>query len=385
MATHRERFFSRLDGTDDGRALFVPDLSSWYQAHRIDVSHGRAQQYWPGELIPDEDPMHALDGTMPERYRRLTHLGLHRELGVPIPVHNYHWLEVTLEGVDYKSETAGEHLRETWTTPEGTLTRRKRMAVSDGSWAIVEHPVKSVDDFPAALAVFEARRQRARPQQVETLAGQIGQEGFQDLVLNRSPLGALVHDFIGMENFVYMLFDAPPEVEALLSRMEPVFLDAVRLAAGMPARLVILGDNLDENLIAPPVFEKYGLPYYRKAADILHAAGKHFSCHMDGNIARLLPLFMESGLDLYDGCTPEPMNNYTLEELAAAVGAGMHAFCGIPSTLFAQGLPDDMILDYARRIIDALGEKAIVNVGDILPINGDIEQVARVAEMVESL
>jgi len=106
---------------------------------------------------------------------------------------------------------------------------------------------------------------------------------------------------------------------------------------------------------------------------------------MDGNIKRLLPLFRDSGLDLYDGCTPEPMNNYDLADLTNALGLGMHAFAGIPSTFFAQDLPDSVVLDYARRIVDTLGEKAILNVGDILPINGNIDQVVKVAELVNLL
>jgi uroporphyrinogen-III decarboxylase len=351
----------------------------------MDVSHGTPQKYGPGELIPDDDPMHQLPGTMPPEYRDLTHLGLHRELGVAIPVHNYNWLGVTLEGVEHESETAGVESRGTWRTPHGDLTRRRRLAVDDGSWAIVEHPVKSLDDFRAFEDLVAARTFNPRLERVEQLAARIGDAGFQDIVLDRSPLGALVHDFVGMENFVYMLFDAPDRVEALIETIEPKFLEVVRLAAEMPARLVILGDNLDENLIAPPVFERFALPYYRKVADILHSRGKYFSCHMDGNINRLLPLFRKSGLDLYDGCTPEPMNNYDPERLLDGLGPGMHAFCGIPSTFFVQGLPDSVILDYALRIIETLGEKAILNVGDILPINGDIEQVRRVAQMVEYL
>jgi len=385
MTTLRERFFSRLENRDHEAALFAPDLSSWYQAHRIDVSHGRAQQYGPGELIGDDDPMHALSGTMPAKYRHLTHLGLHRALGVPLPVHNYHWLSISYESVEHEYESRGVLSIERWRTPHGELVRRRRLAVDDGSWAIVEHPVKGVSDFAAVADVYASRRLDARPEQVERLAAEISDAGFQDIVLNRSPLGALVHDWIGMEGFVYLLFDSRRELARLIEEIEPAFLEGVRLAAEMPVHLVILCDNLDENLIAPPVFEEFGLPYYRKVADILHAGDKYFSCHMDGNIKRLLPLFRESGLDIYDGCTPAPMNNYTLEDLRAGLGDRMHAFCGVPSTFFVQGLPDEVILDCARRIIDTFGESVILNVGDILPINGDIEQVARVADMVNSL
>lgn len=385
MTTLRERFFNRLEGTDDLPALFVPDLSSWYQAHRIDVTGGKPQKYGPGELIPEGDPLHELPGTMPPEYRHLTHLGLHRELSLPIPVHNYHWLDVTYDGVEYSSTVEGVERTDTWLTPHGDLVRRWRLAVDDGSWAIVDHPVKSSDDFPALADVYRAQRYSLRAGQVEALADEIGEMGFQDIVLARSPVGLLVHEFIGMVNFVYVLFDNKHVVEEMLELLEERCIEAVRLAASTPARLVILGDNLDENLLAPPVFREYGLPYYRKVARILHDAGKFFSCHMDGNIKGLLPLFSESGLDLYDGCTPEPMNNYRLEDLRDALGPGMHAFTGIPSTLFAQGLDDAVILDYAGRIVDVMGEKAIMNVGDILPVNGDIRQVAEVARLVSAL
>jgi hypothetical protein len=385
MATLRERFLARLAGTDAAAALFVPDLSSWYQAHRINVTGGEAQKYGPGELIPDDDPMHKLPGTMPAKYRHLTHIGLHRFLNVPIPVHNYHWLETRLDGVGHTSERRGNERIETWATRHGTLTRRWKLAVDDGSWATVEFPARGAEDLAAVVEIELARREAVREGQVEALAREIGDAGFQDIVINRSPLGRLVHEYLGMERFVYALYDYREEVEAALGAIEEKSLETVRLAAGTTARVVILGDNIDENLLAPPVFEEYALPFYRKAAGILHARGKYFSCHMDGNIKRLLPILARSGLDIFDGCTPEPMNNYTPEDLRDALGEGMHAFCGIPSTFFAQGLADEVILDYARRIIDVLGEKAILNVGDILPINGDIEQVARVAEMVAGL
>jgi len=385
MTSLGQRFFDRIEGKDTGAALFVPDLSSWYQAHRIDVTHGQAQKYGPGELIPDSDPMHELAGTMPEKFRDLTHLGLHRKLGLPIPVHNYHWLETTLDGVEHKVYRGPDEKTEIWRTPHGDLKRRSRLAADDGSWAIVEFPVKGVSDLAALADVYKATRCFVRAGQVEALARQIGDAGFQDIVLERSPVALLVHEYIGMENFVYMLFDAKDEVRRILEVIEPGCLGAARLAASTPARLVILGDNLDENLIAPPVFADFGLPYYRKVADVLHARGKFFSCHMDGNIKRLLPLFRDSGLDLYDGCTPEPMNNYDLADLTNALGLGMHAFAGIPSTFFAQDLPDSVVLDYARRIVDTLGEKAILNVGDILPINGNIDQVVKVAELVNLL
>lgn len=385
MTAPRQRFFDRIAGRDDRPALFMPDLSVWYQARRIDVTSGTPQQYVAGELIPDSDPMHALPGTMPAKFRRLTHRGLHRALGVGIPVHNYHWLETRYEGVEYASIIQGRDRTETWRTPHGVLTRRWRLAPDDGSWAIVDFPVKSIDGFAALRDVFESERYSVRHGQIRALAAEIGEDGYQDLPIARSPLGLLVHEFVGMERFVYMLFDHEAEVEGMMEWLGEKRLELARLAASAPARVVILSDHMDENLLAPPLFGKYALPFYRGFAEILHEGGKVFSSHMDGNLKRLLPLLPETGIDLFDGCTPAPMNNYEVEDLKAAIVPGVHAFCGVPSTLFAQGVPDELILDYAKRIVDALGDKVILNVGDILPINGDIEQVARIAEMINGM
>lgn len=385
MTTFRQRFFDRLAGKDPYPALFMPDISTWYQAHRIDVEHGAEQKYFPGEVIPDADPMHKLPGTMPEKYRRLTHKGIHRALNVGLPVHNYHWLKTTYDGVGHRIVTEGFIRTEVWETPHGALTRRYRLAPDDGSWAIVEHPVTSVSQFPALVDIFEAQRYGADMEQIRALAAEIGEDGYQDLPIERSPLGLLVHEFVGMEGFVYMLHDERSKVEGMMEYLAQKRCELAGVAAAAPARVIILSDHVDENLLAPPLFGKYAVPFYRRFTEILHSAGKIVTCHMDGNLKRLLPCLRETGLDYYDGTTPAPMNNYEVEDLAAELPRGMHAFHGVPSTLFVQGATTEEILAYARRIIDVLGDRAILNVGDILPINGDIDKVAAIAEMVNAL
>jgi hypothetical protein len=159
----------------------------------------------------------------------------------------------------------------------------------------------------------------------------------------------------------------------------------IRIAAAYPARLVILSDHADENLISPPQYRKYCIPYYQKACAILHAAGKHVSTHLDGNFKGFHRFIGDTHFDLLDGCTPAPMFNYEVEDLAKAVrtvrpGGGqlsglMNAYCGVPSTLFAQNLPTQEIISFGQRIVRAFDDRVILNVGDVLPSNGSIDQV----------
>jgi hypothetical protein len=48
-------------------------------------------------------------------------------------------------------------------------------------------------------------------------------------------------------------------------------------------------------------------------------------------------------------------------------------------------VPTEDILAFADRIMNALAGRGILNVGDILPANGDIEQVIALGRHVASL
>ena len=74
-----------------------------------------------------------------------------------------------------------------------------------------------------------------------------------------------------------------------------------------------------------------------------------------------------------------------MEELAEALPEGMCSYCGVPSTLFCQGLPDEELLAFADRIAAAFTGRGIMNVGDILPPDGDIEQVIAVGKHVAQI
>ena len=77
------------------------------------------------------------------------------------------------------------------------------------------------------------------------------------------------------------------------------------------------------------------------------------------------------------------MFNYEPEELAAATcGAGgkrrLGCYCGVPACLFTTGTLPAALADFAERIARAFEQRVIVNVGDILPPNGEIDGVIEI-------
>ena len=381
--THREHFFSVLEGKKPKNMPFMPDITDWYTSMR--TPEGEARKFGPAEFIPDSDPFHKFAGTMPAKYRDFTLFDFYREFDWGFPVHIGNWYERQYDGGIERTVTTEPKVRTTVLhTPKGDLVHRDLLAM-DGTWCPREHFIKKPEDLDILALVVEAERYVPRYDNVESIMKEMGEWGFGDLVIHRSPFGKLVHEYMGFEQVIYALADMPDYIGDFLVLQEKRDLQLIELASKAPERLVIISDHADENLIAPPYYKEYCIPFYRKACDILHKSGKFVSTHLDGNFKSFFPFIGDTGFDLLDGCTPAPMFNFEVEELAVAMPDGMKAFCGVPSTLFCQGVATKDILAFGDRIMSALKGRGILNVGDILPPNGDIEQVIALGKHVKGI
>jgi uroporphyrinogen-III decarboxylase len=379
--TQRKRFLKRLEGEKVDHIPFFPDISMWYKYQRTEGVGDFP--FLPGQLIPDKNEMHKLNGIMQDEYREMTYLELYRYLDFGLPVHIYFWYKETYEGITYKVEQSKDKRVETYKTPIGNLTRVKTRSSGSNSFVITEYPVKNVRDLAIMEYVLKSRNVEANYGRVKEIINEIGDQGVADLVITRSPFGKLAHEWMGLVTLIYALTDQKREVEKFLENLQEFDLEIINLAAESPAKIVIIGDNMDEYLVSPPYFKDYCLPFYRISNDILHRAGKKTSVHMDGNIKNLLPMIKQTGFDLLDGTTPAPVNNYDVEDLHNALQKDMKAYCGVPSSLFTTEVSDSEIICYANRIIKSLGNNVILNIGDILPPNGNINQVILLNQLVK--
>jgi hypothetical protein len=379
--THRELFFSILEGKKPAVVPFMPDISDWYVAGRSEP--GKPRRFGCAQFIPDNSPFHKIaPRNCPDKYKNFTMMDFYREFDWGYPVHIGDWYDAQYDGgVTCETTVEGNRRITTIRAPLGELRSVSQMA-SDGSWAPVEHLAKELRDLEIVKQVVAATRYVPRYDRVERVMTAMGEQGLGDMVLWRCPFGKLVQSYLGFEKVIYGLADDAPYLEDFMQFQEAKDLELVALAARGPERLVIISDHADENLIAPPHYKRYCIPFYRKACEILHAGGKFVSTHLDGNFHSFFPFIGETGFDLLDGCTPAPMFNYTVEQLAEALPEGMYAYCGVPSTLFCQHRPDAELTAFADRIVDSFRGRGVINVGDILPPDGDVEQVIAVGKHV---
>ena len=378
--THRERFFSILKGHKPDKPAFFPDISSWYGARRIE--RGEPQWFGCGRFVGDDHPLHRTAGDMPGAYQDWTYLDFYRNFDWGLPVHIYDWYDVQYDGVDVTEVVEGNQKITRTNCSAGSLHEIHTLA-EDGSWAPTRHLAQNIKDLDILRYVIAHTRFVPRYDIVNDTLEAVADQGVCDIVLWRSPFGKLVQDYLGFENVVYALADDRKYILDFLDMQEEKLLEFVKLAAGTSAKLVILSDHADENLIAPPYYQEFCIPFYQKATDILHQAGKFVSSHLDGNFKNYFPLLSETGFDLLDGCTPAPMMNYEVEELAAALPPGMSCYCGVPATLFSQNVEDEQILSFGRRILEVFEGRVILNIGDILPPDGSLDKVVRLGEMAQ--
>ena len=73
----------------------------------------------------------------------------------------------------------------------------------------------------------------------------------------------------------------------------------------------------------------------------------------------------------------------SMDCMAASLAPEQTAFVGVPSALFCDGTGEEELFALADRILRAFHGRVILNVGDILPANGDIRKVIALGEYVK--
>ena len=382
--THRERFLNRINGKAVDKTPFFPDLTKWYEYMRYEKGE-RDRDFLPGGIIWPDEPLHQKPGIMPERYRDMDFLGVHRAIDCGMPVHGYNIFYNTRidESVRFEKKQTAKELTTTITTPVGEL-REVRTLNATFNWTTTEYMVKSHEDFKVIEYMTRHTEYTPDYEPVRKALDMVGDQGYINLIIPRSPMGKLIHNLAGVVTVTYALADAPAETESLLEVIREKDREMWAIAAKAPGKIAFMADNMDEFLISPVWYKDYFLPVYQEMNEVLHGGGKKVLTHMDGRLKNIFPMIPDSGFDVLDGCCPAPMCDYEPKELADALGEGQTAYCGVPSSFFIPGASHQKIVDFAKKILDEMGDKVILNVADVLPAEADIETVEKMAELVKS-
>jgi len=121
-----------------------------------------------------------------------------------------------------------------------------------------------------------------------------------------------------MEMFCTEWMDNRDEIlklyEAIVANRRKIY----PIVAKSPLLHANYGGNVIPEIIGLETFEKYYVPHYDEAAEIMHKHGKIIGCHFDANCKLISKAIAATKLDYIEAFTPAPDTDMTIAEARQA-------------------------------------------------------------------
>jgi len=201
----------------------------------------------------------------------------------------------------------------------------------------------------------------------------------------------LAADMFGMENYFVKMYTHPDVVDAVTRHLCEFYLEANRRffeVAGDEADALFFGNDLGTQLdllVSPDQLERFIMPWTRKFVEQGHAHGYQVMHHCCGAIHKIIPSFIDAGIDALHPLQAKAAN-MDAETLGRDFG-GKLAFVGGIDTqdLLVHGTPEEIRAD-VRRVKAALGPNLVVSPShEALLKNVPPENVLAMAEEARAL
>ena len=309
----------------------------------------------------------------------------------PCHVEKMHGVEVVERQVSESGQTIWHR---TYTTPVGSVSMAEIREPGVGHWHgqrswrdvtpwQTERLIKGPEDYAVVKYMVEHTEYGADYFPIEQAMDWLGEEGVVLSALPHSPMQTLMIDWVGSEGgrFYYHHADHRDLVEdlylALCRSREPLY----DIAAGSPAPIALCGDNVDDFLVSPKLFEEYFLPVYEKQATVLHQAGKLMAVHMDGRLQALKELIAGTAIDIVEALHPPPMGDLPLSE-ALHLWPDKSIWVGFPSSEYERG-PEatrafalELLAEVGdgRRVVIEMSTENLVSNDNLLALTSVLEK-----------
>ena len=275
---------------------------------------------------------------------------------------------------------------ERWECDGRVLEKHRRWLPDSFCYAITKYPVTEVSQLAVVREMFARRRYEPNPKANEP-AKALNGHGQPITAVPRSPLPALMADWVGVEGTIFMIADAPDEVERTLEVIDHSNDGFFPLLPHVESKIIHFCDNLSADTIGG-YWDRYCAEYYRRRVGQVHQANKYCVTHLDGATKALIPRLMAAGLDGIESLTPKPVGDITMQEMSRLMEPYIGVFWGgLPGAMFAPPFTwDDLkgMIDGLHRLWRA-GRRVVVASADLVPPDGDIEFVRRVPKYLAEL
>lgn len=142
-----------------------------------------------------------------------------------------------------------------------------------------------------------------------------------------------------IDSFLTNCMSKPKVIHSLLKAMTEQLCDAVAAMCEKGARRFwITGpEYVCPPMLSPKYFDEYVVRYDRKIVELIHQYGGIAYMHSHGKVAKVLPRFVEIGIDALDPLEPPPKGDIDIALAKKAIGEKVCLVGNVDSVLMAKG------------------------------------------------
>jgi hypothetical protein len=353
----RNEVIARFKQGGEGYPLFLPNFTLWHDWHR---NRGSLPSSWADYSLPE----------------------LAREFGCPAWTPVQPW-RIDTPGVKIqKKETENKRII-SYETGSGTLIEGWTY-IPGSEWWQTEYPVKSVDDFPAALEYVNARNFVLDSMKFQEIQHKADKDVILGISIPIRPFSFVLGDLIGWTSGLIMLKNEQSFFQSVIDILESKLAKFMEELVLLQGEVFYSPDNLDGQFISPGIFQDYLSKSFRKSAEILHGHNSCLVVHTGGPIRTLLALLAESGVDVVEGVSGPPQSDATLTEARKISGQNITLWGGIPQNYLMNVYDGKKFEAEVRQAIEeATGDKRmILGVADRVPVEADIGRLVKIQNLL---
>ena len=228
-------------------------------------------------------------------------------------------------------------IRRTYETPVGTIYEELEQEPGYHSNWVKKFMIEKHEHYEVVKYIVENTLFRECYGDFEEARDNLGTDGVELAVCDRSPFQKLLLEICGTEQLTFDLTDRPDIVEDLLSAMARKQDEAFSIIADSPAEVVWMVDNVTGDITTPGVFDKYCMPFYNRQCDLLHSRDKILAVHFDGRLKPLKTLIDSTNIDVIESFSFREMGGDMTIEEADAAWPDKSIVANIPSFLCNRG------------------------------------------------
>jgi len=389
--TMKERVLAVLDGKLPDRLPFIDRIEIWYKGM---LARGTMPPAYAGMSL---NKVHKAVGIGREKFSIPYALKLH---GVDMRISlddeviyqeidpDVRYFPAQYPPEEIPRDKPGSSIVE-YKTPVGSVSVSYVFAESMISLSGMEpyptsHLIKEAADYRTIEYILERAEFVPLYEEFKAEEKEVGSHGFVVPCIHRIPFQQALLEYLGEMSLFQALYDSREALDRLIHLLDQQMMDIIHRLAETELRYIEFGDNLDGMMTNPDLFRHYCLPQYQKYTDLLHAQGKKAGSHTDGNLKPLVDLLPESGLDVCESFTPQPLTELPFEDAWEKWRKGPLIWGGIPSDLLEARTDQRVFEAFIDSLLETVGRNPIIfGVGDMVLDNNMIERVEYIAERVE--